>query len=143
MEVTVDWGDLEKSIAKCIADVEGPVRRKAGKIAGQNLGEALARNTPRGEKSGDRSWTAQRKLDKIKGTKTSFKALADDVTVGPVGEDGMLNVGYGKNTYWRAHFPNMGTEYQAGQHFVEKTAETELESVMQDYMSELKRGLGL
>ena len=99
MEVTVDWGDLEKNIVKCIADVEGPVRRKAGKTAGQNLGEKL--------------------------------------------ENGEVLVGYGSEAYFRAHFPNMGTEYQAGQHFVEKTAETELESVMQDYMSELKRGLGL
>ena len=120
MEVTVDWGDLEKNIAKCIADVEGPVRRKAGKTAGQNLGEKLEANTP-----------------------ADSHGLEIATTVGAVDENGEVLVGYGSGAYYRAHFPNMGTEYQAGQHFVEKTAETELESVMQDYMSELKRGLGL
>lgn len=120
MEVTVDWGDVEKNISKAIADVEGPIRRKAGKTAGQTLGEKLEANTP-----------------------VDSQGLEIATTVGAVDENGDVLVGYGSGAYYRAHFPNMGTIHQAGQHFVEKTAQTELESVMKEYMAALKEGLKL
>ena len=119
-EVQVDWGDLESNISKCIADVEGPIRRKAGKTAGWKLGEALEANTP-----------------------ADSHGLEMATTVGSVAENGDVLIGYGSSAYWRAHFANMGTENQAGQHFVEKTTEQEAEKAMQTYMDELKRGLGL
>ena len=37
----------------------------------------------------------------------------------------------------------MGSEFQSGQHFIEKAADTEAEAVMQEYMEQLKGGLGL
>lgn len=119
-DVQVDWGDLESNISKCIADVEGPIRRKAGKTAGWELGEALEANTT-----------------------ADSHGLEIATTVGAVAEDGDVLVGYGSAAYWRAHFANMGTEYQTGQHFVEKTTEQEAEKAMQTYMNELKRGLRL
>ncbi|MEY8498913.1 HK97-gp10 family putative phage morphogenesis protein [Enterococcus avium] len=119
-DVQVDWGNLDKNIAKCIADVKGPIRRKAGKTAGWKLGEALESNTP-----------------------VDSHGLEIATTVGAVAENGDILIGYGSTAYWRAHFVNMGTEYQAGQHFVEKTVEQEAENAMRVYMDEIKRGLGL
>lgn len=119
-DVQVDWGDIEKNISECIADVEGKIRRKAGKTAAWQLGEALEANTPV-----DSRW------------------LEIATTVGSVAENGDVLVGYGSKAYWRAHFVNMGTEHQSGQHFVEKTVEQEAEKAMEVYMSELKSGLGL
>lgn len=124
MGVSIDWGDLEGNISKVIADVEGPVRRKAGKNAGFKLAEALEANTPVDPSSG-----------KI--------LLKETVSVGAVREDGSLDIGYGRKAYFRAHVVNMGTESQSGQHFIEKTVETEAEMVMQEYMENLKAGLGL
>lgn len=120
MGVEVDWGDLEKNISKTIADVDGKIRRKAGKTAGHMLGERLEANTP-----------------------VDSHGLEIATTVGPVQENGDVLVGYGRGAYWRAHFVNMGTEHQPGQHFIEKTVETEVQEVMQEYMNELKSGLGL
>lgn len=124
MSVSIDWGDLEANVSKMIADVEGPVRRKAGKKAGFKLGEALEANTP---------------VD----PSTGKTLLQETVSVGAVREDGNLDVGYGRKAYFRAHVVNMGTEFQCGQHFIEKTVETEAEVVMQEYMENVKEGLGL
>lgn len=143
MSVEVDWGDVEQNVISMIADVEGPIRRKAGKKAGHKLGEALANNTPWQDINGRRSWKAQRDMDKKKGVITSYKSLKETVTVGPVNDDGYLKVGYGKDNFWRVHFVNMGTEFQSGQHFIEKTVETEARSVMEAYMEDLKAGLKL
>lgn len=124
MSVTIDLGDLEKNVAQTIADVEGKIRRKAGKSAGFKLGEALEANTP---------------VD----ASTGKTLLEETVTVGAVQDNGDVDVGYGRGAYFRAHVVNMGTEFQSGQHFIEKTVETEAETVMQEYMEQLKGGLGL
>ena len=124
MSVDIKWGDVEANIVKTIADVEGPIRRKSGKSAGFKVGEALQGNTP---------------VD----SSTGKVLLEATVSVGAVQEDGTLKVGYGREAYFRAHVVNMGTEFQGGQHFIEKTVETEVENVMQSYMSDLKAGLGL
>ncbi|API89433.1 hypothetical protein BKP56_09280 [Marinilactibacillus sp. 15R] len=124
MVVNVDLGDLERTVSQTIADVDGRIRRKAGKSAGFKLGERLEANTPVDDSTG-------RTL------------LQETVSVGAVQENGEVDVGYGKGAYFRAHVVNMGSEHQVGQHFIEKTVETEAEAVMQEYMSELKRGLGL
>lgn len=124
VKVEVELGDLERNIAEKIADVEGKIRRKAGKNAGHQLAEALSENTPKLPLPG----------------KTM---LSQTVTVGAVREDGTVDVGYGRGGYYRAHIVNMGSEFQSGQHFVEKTVETEIETVMKSYMNDLKEGLGL
>lgn len=121
--VEVDWGDVEKNVAQSIADVEGPIRRRAGKTAGFKLGEALAAKTP---------------VDYVGKT-----LLSQTVTVGAVRDDGHLMVGYGRGAYFRAHVVNMGSEFQTGQHFIEKTVEQEAENVMRSYMEDLKAGLNL
>lgn len=123
MSVEVDWGDVEQNVINMIADVEGPIRRKAGKKAGHKLGEALANNTPVED------------VGKV--------LLSDTVVVGAVREDGHMLVGYDRRAYFRAHVVNMGTEFQSGQHFIEKTVETEARSVMEAYMEDLKAGLKL
>ena len=124
VEVSVDMGDIERNINNIIADVDGKLRRQAGKNAGFDLAESLEANTP---------------VDPT----TGKLLLENTVVVGPVREDGSLEIGYGKEAYFRAHFVNMGTESQSGQHFIEKTVETEAEAVMNSYMKELKGGLGL
>lgn len=124
MNVSINWGDLEANVSKVIADVEGPVRRKAGKNAGFKLGEALEANTP---------------VD----PSTGKTLLQETVSVSAVREDGTLDIGYGRQAYFRVHVVNMGTEFQGGQHFIEKTVETEAETVMQEYMENIKEGLGL
>ncbi|MCH4175891.1 MAG: HK97 gp10 family phage protein [Streptococcaceae bacterium] len=120
MSVNINWGELEKNVVKTIADVDGKIRRNAGKSAGQKLAKRLEDNTP-----------------------VDSHGLEIATTVGPVEENGDVLVGYGKTAYWRAHFVNMGTEFQSGQHFVEKTVETESEEIMNEYMEQIKRGLGL
>lgn len=124
MDVEVNWGDFYKNIAKMIVDVDKTIKIRAGKIAGKQLAETLANNTPKSEKVGG-------------------VHMADDVTVGAVNELGEVEVGYGKDTYWRAHFVNFGTAYQGGQHFIERTVDEEAQRAMQIYMDELKKGLKL
>lgn len=143
MSVSVNWGDFDKNIANAIADVNGVIKRKAGKVAGAELAERLSDNTPRQDDNKRRSWKAQRQMDEKNGTVTNFSHLGDDVTVGPVNELGEVEVGYGKDTYWRAHFVNFGTAYQGGQHFIERTVDEEAQMAMQIYMDELKKGLKL
>lgn len=121
--VEIEWGDVEKNVIKTIADVDGKIRRKAGKNAGHKLGAALSSNTP---------------VDDVGKT-----LLSETVVVGAVREDGHLLVGYGKGGYHRAHVVNIGSEFQTGQHFIEKTVETEAKSVMESYMADLKEGLNL
>lgn len=124
MSVSINWGDIDANVSKVIVDVEGPVRRKAGKNAGFKLGEALEANTP---------------VD----PSTGKVLLEDTVSVGAVREDGTVDIGYGRQAYFRAHVVNMGTEFQPGQHFIEKTVETESVMVMYEYMKEVKAGLKL
>lgn len=124
MDVDINWGDVERNISQTIADVDGKLRRRSGKEAGFKLGEALERNTP---------------VDPT----TGRTLLSETVVVGAVQENGEVDIGYSREAYYRAHVVNMGSEHQVGQHFIEKTVETEAEAVMEEYMESLKKGLGL
>jgi len=126
MEVTVNFGDIDKKVSQMIGDIDGNIRRKAGKEAGKEVAEILDKNTP---------WSSI--------NRSSHKHLRDTVTVGPVAEDGKVRIGYGKDNYWRVHFPNMGTSYQNGQHFVEKTTKETTPTAMFNYSRILREELGL
>ncbi|HEQ0240086.1 TPA: HK97 gp10 family phage protein [Streptococcus pyogenes] len=52
-------------------------------------------------------------------------------------------IGYGKATGWRAHYPNDGTIYQRGQDFKERTINQMTPRARQIYAEKVKEGLGL
>ena len=53
------------------------------------------------------------------------------------------DIGFGKATGWRAHFPNDGTIYQQGQDFKEKTINEMTPRAKEIYAEKIKEGLGL
>lgn len=59
--------------------------------------------------------------------------------VGTISKD----IGFGKKTGWRAHFPNDGTIYQRAQDFKEKTINEMTPKAKQIYAEKVKEGLGL
>lgn len=74
---------------------------------------------------------AQKFADKLKSNTPEWNGetdmsghLRDDIKLSSVRETSGLtevDVGYGKDTGWRAHFPNSGTSMQDPQHFIEET----------------------
>ncbi|HEO6611821.1 TPA: HK97 gp10 family phage protein [Streptococcus agalactiae] len=52
-------------------------------------------------------------------------------------------IGYGRKTGWRAHYPNDGTIYQKGQDFKEKTINEMTPRAKEIYAKKIKEGLGL
>ncbi len=73
--------------------------------------------------------------------------LRDDTAISGFkgGNEGTISkeVGYGKETGWRAHFPNSGTIYQRGQEFEEKTINQMTPRAKEIYAEKVKEGLGL
>lgn len=61
------------------------------------------------------------------------------------GDQGLISkdIGYGRATGWRIHFPDDGTKYQAGQGFEEKTINEMTPKAKEIYASKVKEGLGL
>lgn len=53
------------------------------------------------------------------------------------------DIGYGRATGWRIHFPDDGTKYQKGQGFEEKTINEATPIVKEIYATKVKEGLGL
>ncbi|QBX18727.1 HK97-gp10 family putative phage morphogenesis protein [Streptococcus pseudoporcinus] len=53
------------------------------------------------------------------------------------------DIGFGKTTGWRAHFPNDGTIYQQGQDFKEKTINEMTPRAKEIFAEKIKEGLGL
>lgn len=53
------------------------------------------------------------------------------------------DIGFGKATGWRAHYPNDGTIYQQGQDFKEKTINQMTPRAKEIYADKVKEGLGL
>ena len=76
-----------------------------------------------------------------------FGHLADEVVVtgfkganqGIISKD----IGYGKKTGWRSHFPDDGTIYQAPQGFKEKTINTMTPRAKEIYAKKVREGLCL
>lgn len=61
------------------------------------------------------------------------------------GDHGLISkdIGYGRATGWRIHFPDDGTKYQRGQGFEEKTINEATPIVKEIYATKVKEGLGL
>lgn len=73
--------------------------------------------------------------------------LRDDTAISGFkgGNKGIVSkeVGYGKETGWRAHFPNSGTIYQRGQEFEEKTINQMTPVAKKIFAEKVKEGLDL
>lgn len=104
------------------------VAREAVTKVADEFAEALKRNTPRE----GFDWDEHLQDDVVV---TGFKGA----NVGIVSKD----IGYGKKTGWRSHFPDEGTVYQRGQDFKEKTINEMTPVAREIYAKKVKEGLGL
>lgn len=69
--------------------------------------------------------------------------MQDDIKATGVRDRGgelQSDVGYGKQTGYRVHFPNNGTSKQTPQHFVEETQEQMRDKVLETFLKHLKVG---
>jgi len=100
---------------------KGKIIRNKSLRAGRDLViEKLEANTPY-ENQSDRSWKGQREMDKITGHKTTFKHMKDDIVYSGVDQTGAVKIGFGKDTYWRVHFVELGTINQPARPFISDT----------------------
>ena len=104
--------------------------------------EELKAQTPY-ENVSDRSWKAQRKMDKITGKKSTFKHMKDDIQVSGVDQFGHVNVGFGEDTYWRVHFVELGTVNQKANPFIERAIDASREEYESKISSVIRSELGL
>lgn len=104
--------------------------------------EKLQANTPYENRS-DRSWKAQREQDRLHNTHTQFKHLRDDIVYSGVDQFGHIKIGFGKDTYWRAHFVELGTIYQPARPFISTTIDETREGYQEVVANELRKELGL
>lgn len=140
----INMRSVEEGLRK-LAGQNKRVMNKAIKVASEPVVKALEENTAFGrENSRDGNWKAQRAIENAKGVeRTKFSHLKDNILTTSVNKEGHMQVGYGEDTYWRAHFPEMGTINQKPQGFMEKTTH-ETEGLFFETLSrELKKGLGL
>lgn len=140
-EIKVTMNGIDQNLKK-LALANEKVRFTAEKAAALFVAEALQHNTPYEDENSTRSWHAQRQMDKKNGTTTAFKHLREDVTVGK-GKDGTYSVGFGHDTYWRAHFVELGTANQRANPFIEKTMDETVEGVRLIMETAIKKGLDL
>lgn len=110
------------------------VRNKALRAGRDLVVKRLEENTPY-ENQSDRSWKAQREMDKRTGHKTTFKHLKDDIVYSGVDQTGAVKIGFGKDTYWRVHFVELGTINQAPKPFIS----TALQQSEEDYKNTLEK----
>ena len=124
---------MTKGVDKILANltklqVKAPrVARAAVKQVADEFAEELEKNTPE--------------------SKDLFGHLAEEVVVtgfkgasqGIIAKD----IGYGRKTGWRSHFPDDGTIYQAPQGFKEKTINTMTPRAKEIYAEKIREGLKL
>lgn len=91
--------------------------------------EELEKNTPRDDR--DELGLDQHLEDEV--LVTGFKGA----NVGVIAKD----IGYGRKTGWRAHFPDDGTIYQASQEFKEKTINAMTPKAKEIYQKRMKEAL--
>ncbi|RHW46084.1 head-tail adaptor protein [Bombilactobacillus bombi] len=118
------------------------ITNKALRAGRDYVAEQLQANTPYENRS-DRSWKAQREQDKINHTHTTFKHLRDDIVYSGIDQFGHVKIGFGKDTYWRAHFVELGTIYQPARPFISTTIDSTREGYKDIITNELRKGLGL
>ncbi|WP_125711765.1 HK97-gp10 family putative phage morphogenesis protein [Companilactobacillus kedongensis] len=110
------------------------IRNKSLRAGRDIVVNNLENNTPY-ENSSDRSWKGQREMDKVSGHKTVFKHMKDDIVYSGVDSQGAVKVGFGKDTFWRVHFVELGTIHQAANPFIESTlkdSESEYKQVIEE-----------
>lgn len=95
------------------------------------------------ENISDRSWKAQRQMDKKTGKKTSFKHMKDDIQVSGIDQYGHVNVGFGEDTYWRVHFVELGTVNQKANPFIERAIDSSRGEYESKISSVIRSELGL
>lgn len=118
------------------------ITNKAVRESAPIFSEELKAQTPY-ENVSDRSWKAQRKMDKITGKKSTFKHMKDDIQVSGVDQFGHVNVGFGEDTYWRVHFVELGTVNQKANPFIERAINASREEYENKISSVIRSELGL
>lgn len=118
------------------------ITNKAVRESAPIFAEELKAQTPY-ENVSDRSWKAQRKMDKITGKKSTFKHMKDDIQVSGVDQFGHVNVGFGEDTYWRVHFVELGTVNQKANPFIERAIDASREEYESKISSVIRSELGL
>lgn len=118
------------------------ITNKAVRESAPIFAEELKAQTPY-ENVSDRSWKAQRKMDKITGKKSTFKHMKDDIQVSGVDQFGHVNVGFGEDTYWRVHFVELGTVNQKANPFIERAINSSREEYESKISSVIRSELGL
>ena len=118
------------------------ITNKAVRESAPIFAEELKAQTPY-ENVSDRSWKAQRKMDKITGKKSTFKHMKDDIQVSGVDQFGHVNVGFGEDTYWRVHFVVLGTVNQKANPFIERAINYSREEYESKISSVIRSELGL
>jgi len=122
--LNIDTSSIDKAL-KQMAGKEKRVRNSALKKAGEVIADKLRQNTP------------------IDQSDNNEKHMKDDIVVSNVDQYGEITVGFGDDTYWRAHFVELGTIKQRPQHFIERTEQEMQQEVMKIIEEELRKGLGL
>ncbi len=118
------------------------ITRKAVRESAPGFAEILKANTPY-ESIADRSWKAQRRMDRLTGKKSKFKHMRDDVQFSGVTQTGQVNVGFGKDTYWRVHFVELGTVNQKANPFIERAIEAGTGPYTESVSNIIRSELGL
>lgn len=93
--------------------------------------DELEKNTPRDD--GDELGLDNHLKEEVLVTK--FKGA----NIGIIAKD----IGYGRSTGWRSHFPDEGTIYQSSQEFKEKTINTMTPKAKEVYQKRMKEALNL
>lgn len=123
MPVEFDTSGLDKALKQMVSQ-EKKVRNRGLKRAGEAIARRLEENTPVESKPQD-------------------KHMKDDIVVSGVNVNGEIQVGFGKDTAWRAHFVEMGTIKQPPQSFIQRTEEDMQDEVLRIMQDEFRKGLGL
>lgn len=118
------------------------ISNKAVRESAPIFAEELKAQTPY-ENVSDRSWKAQRRMDKKTGKKTTFKHMKDDIQASGVDQYGHVNVGFGEDTYWRVHFVELGTVNQKANPFIERAIDSSREEYESKISSVIRSELGL